>query len=235
MVNEAKHDEWITYLQNYKKEYPLSYDKNSLTGPQIIEEIYKATKGEAIITTDVGQHQMWASQYYKYTSSRTLITSGGLGTMGYGLGAAIGAQVGRPEKQVINIAGDGCFRMNLNEIATASRYQIPLIQVVINNHVLGMVRQWQTLFYGKRYSSTVLNDAVDFVKVSEGLGAKAYRVTTKEELQDALQKALEENGPVVLDCIIDSDDKVFPMAGPGAPIEECFDAEDIKSGKVKFD
>ena len=235
MVNEAKHDEWITYLQNYEKEYPLSYDKNSLTGPQIIEEIYKATKGEAIITTDVGQHQMWASQYYKYTSSRTLITSGGLGTMGYGLGAAIGAQVGRPEKQVINIAGDGCFRMNLNEIATASRYQIPLIQVVINNHVLGMVRQWQTLFYGKRYSSTVLNDAVDFVKVSEGLGAKAYRVTTKEELQDALQKALEENGPVVLDCIIDSDDKVFPMAGPGAPIEECFDAEDIKSGKVKFD
>ena len=235
MVNEAKHDEWITYLQNYEKEYPLSYDKNSLTGPQIIEEIYKATKGEAMITTDVGQHQMWASQYYKYTSSRTLITSGGLGTMGYGLGAAIGAQVGRPEKQVINIAGDGCFRMNLNEIATASRYQIPLIQVVINNHVLGMVRQWQTLFYGKRYSSTVLNDAVDFVKVSEGLGAKAYRVTTKEELQDALQKALEENGPVVLDCIIDSDDKVFPMAGPGAPIEECFDAEDIKSGKVKFD
>ena len=154
--------------------------------------------------------------------------------MGYGLGASIGAQVGCPDKQVINIAGDGCFRMNLNEVATASRYNIPIIQVVINNHVLGMVRQWQTLFYGKRYSATVLNDSVDFVKVSEGLGAKAYRVTTKDELHDALSNALSENGPVVIECVICEDDKVFPMAGPGAPIEECFDAEDIKSGKVKF-
>lgn len=235
MVDEAKHTEWISYLKDYEKKYPLSYEHDRLTGPEVIEEIYNATNGEAIISTDVGQHQMWAGQYYKYTSGRTLITSGGLGTMGYGLGAAIGAQVGCPNKQVINIAGDGCFRMNLNEIATAARYDIPLIQVVINNHVLGMVRQWQTLFYGKRYSSTVLNDKVDFVKVSEGLGAKAFRVTTKDELQEVLKNALNEKGPVVIECIIEKDDKVFPMAGPGAPIEECFDADDIKTGKVKFD
>ncbi len=234
LVNEKNHDEWITYLKDYEKKFPLNYDDSSLTGPGIIEEIYKVTDGKAVITTDVGQHQMWAGQFYKYTKSRTFITSGGLGTMGYGLGAAIGAQVACPDKQVINIAGDGCFRMNLNEIATASRYNIPIIQVVINNHVLGMVRQWQTLFYGRRYSQTILEDKVDFVKVSEGLGAKAYKITNREELKDALQKALQENGPVVLECIIDSDDKVFPMAGPGAPIEECFDAEDIKTGKVKF-
>lgn len=234
MVNEAKHEEWIKYLKDYENKNPLSYDDSSLTGPGIIEEIYNITNGDAIISTDVGQHQMWAGQYYKFTRSRTFLTSGGLGTMGYGLGASIGAQVGCPDKQVINIAGDGCFRMNLNEVATASRYNIPIIQVVINNHVLGMVRQWQTLFYGKRYSATVLNDSVDFVKVSEGLGAKAYRVTTKDELHDALSNALSENGPVVIECVICEDDKVFPMAGPGAPIEECFDAEDIKSGKVKF-
>lgn len=234
LVEEKKHEEWISYLKEYDKKFPLSYDDANLTGPGIIEEIYKQTNGDAIITTDVGQHQMWAGQYYKYTSSRTFLTSGGLGTMGYGLGAAIGAKVGRPDKTVINIAGDGCFRMNLNEVATAARYSVPLIQVVINNHVLGMVRQWQSLFYGKRYSATVLNDQVDFVKVSEGLGAKAFRVTTKEELKEALAVALKENGPVVLDCVIHEDDKVFPMAGPGAPIADCFDADDIKNGKVKF-
>ena len=139
----------------------------------MIEEIYKATNGEAIITTDVGQHQMWAAQYYRYTSPRTLLTSGGLGTMGFGLGAAMGAKMGRPDKTVINIAGDGCFRMNMNELATLSRHNIPVIEVVVNNHVLGMVRQWQTLFYGKRYSNTVLQDQADFVKVAEALGVKA--------------------------------------------------------------
>ena len=176
-----------------------------------MEEIYKVTGGDAIICTDVGQHQMWAAQYYKYKKPRTLLTSGGLGTMGYGLGAAIGAQIGCPDKQVINIAGDGCFRMNMNEIATATRNNMPLIQVVINNHVLGMVRQWQTLFYDHRYSNTVLNDKVDFVKLAEAMGAVGIRVTKKEELADAIKKAIELNTTVVLDCIIDSDDKVFPM------------------------
>lgn len=235
MFEQQNHDEWLAHIEEYTKKFPMVYEHGQLTGPAIIEEIYKATAGDAIITTDVGQHQMWAGQYYKYSKPRTFISSGGLGTMGYGLGAAIGAKIGCPDKKVFNIAGDGCFRMNLNELATASRYQVPFVQVVINNHVLGMVRQWQTLFYGKRYSSTILNDGVDFVKVSEGLGAKAYRITTIEELREALEKTKEAKGPVVLECIIDCDDKVFPMAGPGAPIEECFDAEDIKTGKVTFD
>lgn len=148
--------------------------------------------------------------------------------MGYGLGAAIGAKIGKPEKTVINIAGDGCFRMNMNELATAARYNIPIIEVVINNHVLGMVRQWQTLFYKERYSSTILNDGVDFVKVAEGLGAVGIRVTTKEELKDALSKAFTLGRPVLLDCQIDRDDKVFPMVPAGAPIEEVFDQDDLK-------
>ena len=172
-LEEYHHNEWINYMKELKEKHPLKYDQNALTGPYIIEEIYKETKGDALIVTEVGQHQMWAAQYYKYSKPRTLLTSGGLGTMGYGLGASIGAKIGRPDKTVINIAGDGCFRMNMNEIATAARYNIPIIQVVINNHVLGMVRQWQTLFYGQRYAQTVLNDAVDFVKLAEAMGAVA--------------------------------------------------------------
>ena len=192
-----------------------------------MEEIYRQTKGEAIIVTEVGQHQMWAAQYYKYTKPRTLLTSGGLGTMGYGLGAALGAKTGMPDKTVVNIAGDGCFRMNMNEIATAVRSNIPVIQVVINNHVLGMVRQWQDLFYGKRYSQTVLNDAVDFVKLAEAMGAEGVRVTTREEFQEAFARALTLGKPIVIDCQIDKDEKVWPMVAPGAPIREAFDEADM--------
>ena len=147
--------------------------------------------------------------------------------MGYGVGAAIGAKVGRPDKVVLNIAGDGCFRMNMNEIATATRYNIPIIEVVFNNHVLGMVRQWQDLFYGQRYSATVLNDQVDFVKVSEGMGAKAYRVADIESFEKALKEAIELNIPCVIECDICKDDKVFPMVAPGAPISEAFDRDDL--------
>ncbi|MBD5550630.1 MAG: biosynthetic-type acetolactate synthase large subunit [Lachnospiraceae bacterium] len=226
-LEDRKHPEWLARIAELKEKYPLTYDKNALTCPYIIEEIDRLTEGNAIITTDVGQHQMWAAQYYKYTEPRTFLSSGGLGTMGYGLGACIGAKSGRPDKICINIAGDGCFRMNLNELATASRYNIPIIQVVINNHVLGMVRQWQTLFYGQRYSQTILQDKVDFCKVAEGLGCEAILVTKKEEVAPAIEKALSLGKPVVLNCIIDQDDKVFPMVSPGGPISEAFDAEDL--------
>lgn len=226
-LEQQEHVEWMQHITQLKEQYPLSYDESALSCPYIIEEIDRVTKGSAVITTDVGQHQMWAAQYYKYSMPRTLLTSGGLGTMGYGLGACIGAKMGQPDKICINIAGDGCFRMNMNELATASRYNIPIIQVVINNHVLGMVRQWQTLFYGKRYSQTVLDDGVDFCKVAEGLGCEAIRVTKKEEVAPAIERAIALKKPVLLDCIIPEDDKVFPMVPAGAPISEAFDAADL--------
>ena len=224
---QMNHNEWITEVKSYEEAHPMTYHKGVLTGPYIIEKIYEATHGDAIISTEVGQHQMWAAQYYKYKAPRQLLTSGGLGTMGYGLGAAIGAKMARKDKLVFNIAGDGCFRMNMNEIATATRYNIPVIEVVVNNHVLGMVRQWQDLFYGQRYSQTVLNDRVDFAKVAEGLGAKGYTVSTCEEFDNAVKEAIELNIPVVIDAQIDKDDKVFPMVAPGAPISECFGEEDV--------
>jgi len=227
-LEQQNHEEWKAQINEYKEKYPLTYHKEMLTGPFVVEEVYRQTKGDAVITTEVGQHQMWAAQFYKYSKPRTLLTSGGLGTMGYGLGACIGAKMGVPEKTVVNIAGDGCFRMNMNEIATAARYNIPIIQVVINNHVLGMVRQWQTLFYGKRYSSTILNDAVDFVKLAEAMGAVGIRATTQEEFKDAFAKALTLGRPVVIDCQIDCDEKVWPMVAPGAAISEAFSEEDLK-------
>ncbi|MBP3476688.1 MAG: biosynthetic-type acetolactate synthase large subunit [Lachnospiraceae bacterium] len=227
-LEQQNHGEWMAHIADMKEEYPLNYDHSVLSCPYIMEEIDRVTKGEALITTDVGQHQMWAAQYYKYSMPRTFLSSGGLGTMGYGLGACIGAKMGQPDKICINIAGDGCFRMNMNELATASRYNIPIIQVVINNHVLGMVRQWQTLFYGQRYSQTVLNDSVDFCKVAEGLGCEAIRITRNEEVAPAIEKAIALKKPVLLECIIPEDDKVFPMVPAGAPISEAFDAGDLE-------
>ena len=227
-LEKQDHSEWIKTVEELKRKYPLKYDDSQLSCPYVIETIDKVTEGKALITTDVGQHQMWAAQYYHYTMPRTFLSSGGLGTMGYGLGACIGAQVAQPDKVCINIAGDGCFRMNMNELATASRYNIPVIQVVINNHVLGMVRQWQTLFYGKRYSQTVLHDKVDFCKVAEALGCTAIRVTGKEEVEPAVRKAIELKAPVLIECIIPEDDKVFPMVPAGAPIADVFDGDDLK-------
>lgn len=230
-IEQLDHTEWMNHIYSLKRTYPLTYHKDILTGPGVVEKIYEMTGGEAIIATEVGQNQMWAAQFFKYDKPRKLITSGGLGTMGFGLGASIGAKLGCPDKLVFNIAGDGCFRMNMNEIATAARYNIPVIEVVLNNHVLGMVRQWQTLFYGQRYSNTILNDNVDFVKLAEALGAVGMRVTTPQELEPALQKAMELNRPVVLECVIDSDDKVWPMVAPGASISEVFAEEDLQSGR----
>ena len=230
-LSKQEHTKWLEHIKTYKEKYPLSYHTERLSGPYIIEKIYEMVQGDAVMVTEVGQHQMWAAQYFKYKNPRTLLTSGGLGTMGFGLGAAIGAQLANPDKQVINIAGDGCFRMNMNELATASRQKLPLIQVVINNHVLGMVRQWQTLFYEQHYSATILNDGVDFVKLAEAMGAKAKRVTTQEEFEEAFKEALACEIPYVLDCIIDSDDKVWPMVAPGTPINEAFDESDVKGDK----
>lgn len=230
-LNQVEHKEWMDHIIDLKNKFPLKYRKDILTGPYILEKLYELTEGKAIITTEVGQHQMWAAQYYSYTSPRTFITSGGLGTMGYGLGACIGAKVGMPDATVVNIAGDGCFRMNMNEIATATRYNIPIIELVFNNHVLGMVRQWQTLFYGKRYSHTNLADKVDFVKLAEAMGAKAYRITKCEEVEEVLKAALAANEPVLIDCVIDCDEKVWPMVAPGAPIDEVFSEEDLIDNK----
>ena len=228
VLPQQDHTEWMKKIQDYKEKYPLKYHDGVLTGPFVVEEIYRQTKGDAIITTEVGQHQMWAAQYFKYTKPRTLLTSGGLGTMGYGLGAAIGAKTGCPDKTVINVAGDGCFRMNMNELATAVRHEVPVIEVVINNHVLGMVRQWQDLFYDERYSATVLRDAVDYVKLAEAMGAEGMRATTQEEFREAFAKALASGRPVLVDCMIDCDDKVWPMVAPGAAISEAFDEQDLK-------
>lgn len=232
-LSQKHHDEWITHVLDYKVKYPLTYPKEGLSGPYLMEKIYEETSGGALIVTEVGQHQMWAAQYYKYKEPRTLLTSGGLGTMGYGLGAAIGAQIGCPDKQVINIAGDGCFRMNMNEIATAVRQKLPLIEVIVNNHVLGMVRQWQDLFYGKRYSATVLDDGVDYVKLAEAMGATAYRAASRAEFDTALKAALAAKTPVVIDCIIGSDDKVWPMVAPGEAISSSFTGEDLEKGEKK--
>ena len=227
-LSQQEHKEWVEKVQSLCAQKPLSYHKYVLTGPYIMEKLYEITGGDAIIVTEVGQHQMWAAQFYKYKNPRTLITSGGLGTMGYGLGAALGAKAAKPDSLVFNIAGDGCFRMNMNELATAVRCQIPVIEVVFNNSVLGMVRQWQTLFYGKRYSNTVLNDGVDFVKLAQAMGAEAFRITQCSEVEEVLKKAIALNKPVLIDCVIGSDDKVWPMVPPGAAIEEVFSEEDIK-------
>lgn len=227
-LKTKEHGEWTAHIKEYKEKYPLKYDESVLSCPYFIKKLDEATEGKAIITTDVGQHQMWAAQFYQYSEPRTFLSSGGLGTMGYGLGACIGAKLGRPDKTVINVAGDGCFRMNMQELATASRYGIPIIEVVINNQVLGMVRQWQTLFYGHRYSQTILNDEVDYCKVAEALGCKAYKVTKKEEALPVIKDAIACKKPALIEVVIHEDDKVFPMVSPGAPISEVFDADDIQ-------
>ena len=225
-LEQQDNSKWIKHVEELSKKYPLRVPENGLSGQFIVQKAYELTKGNAIVATEVGQHQMWAAQFYKFHKPHQLLTSGGLGTMGYGLGAAIGAKTAFPDKTVINFAGDGCFRMNMNEMATAARENLPIIEIVVNNHVLGMVRQWQTLFYEKRYSATVLDDGVDYVKLAEAMGAKGYRVTTRDEYVEALKEALSSDKPVLIDCIIDSDDKVWPMVAPGAPIDECKDETD---------
>lgn len=218
-IDQQDHKEWLAEIGEIKDKYPLKYSGDGLSAQYAIEKIDELTKGEAIITTEVGQHQMWAGQFYKFSEPKKFLTSGGLGTMGYGFGACIGAKVGNPDKTVINIAGDGSFRMNFNELLTAVRHNIKIIVFVINNGVLGMVRQWQTLFYDERYSFTTLNQDLDYVKLAESMGAVGFDITTKDEVEEVLKKALDETRPVIINCMIDKDDKVFPMVAPGKPID----------------
>ncbi len=225
-LEQQHHREWLSEISRRKEQFPLQVGEG-LTGPRVIRELDALTPDDAIIVTEVGQHQMWAAQHYSYRNPRTFLTSGGLGTMGFGLGAAIGAQSAMPERVVVNVAGDGCFRMNMNELATVAREELPLIELIVNNHALGMVRQWQTLFYEKRYSSTVLRDHVDYCKIAEAMGIRAYCVTSVEELRAALSEAVASRKPAVLDVCIDSDEKVFPMCPPGADLKEVFDETDL--------
>ena len=232
LIEEKKNPEWNAHIDEYRKKYPLSYPKDRLTCPYVLERLDKLTSSDAIVSTDVGQHQMWTAQFYRFKNPRQFLTSGGLGTMGYGLGACIGAKAANPDRICVNIAGDGCFRMNMNELMTAARNRIPVIEIVIDNRVLGMVRQWQTLFYDGRYSNTILTDESDYVKIAEGMGCKAIRVTKKEEVDDAIKKALSSEVPTVIDVMIEEDDKVFPMVSPGGAIEEAFDEADLREGRV---
>ena len=220
---------WVDDIMNVKAEYPINMNRYDGVTPEAIIRTINDMYSNLIVTTDVGQNQLWTTQYIDIDENKQLLTSGGLGTMGYGLGAALGAKMGKKDKKVFNIAGDGCFRMNMNEIATAVRHDVPIIQVVVNNHVLGMVRQWQDLFYDERYSATVLRDAVDYVKLAEAMGAVGLRATTQEEFKECFAKALTCGKPVLIDCMIDCDDKVWPMVAPGAPISEAFDEQDLKA------
>ncbi len=228
LLKEKKNEEWLEKMRELKA---LNVEDTSETGELTPEFLFRKLSelddGSFVLTTEVGQHQMWASQHFKFKTPRTFISSGGLGTMGYGLGASIGAQMALKDKQVINIAGDGSFGMNCNELATAAKNNLPIIVIILNNNSLGMVRQWQNFFYEGRYSSTTLNRTTDFVKVAEAFGGKGYRVFEKEELVPVLKEALEYKGPVVIDYVIESDKKVFPMVAPGAPINEIISEEDV--------
>ena len=232
LLEEKKHDDWMKTINEYKKDFPMTYPSDRLTCQYFIDRLDALTDSDAIVTTDVGQHQMWTAQFYRFRNPRQFLTSGGLGTMGYGLGACIGAKAANPDRICVNIAGDGCFRMNMNELMTASRNKLPVIEVVIDNRVLGMVRQWQTLFYGQRYSSTVLEDDTDYCKAAEAMGCTAYRVESREEVDEVIKKALASaDKPVLIDVVINEDDKVFPMVSPGGAIADAFDESDIEKDK----
>lgn len=229
MINEKENIAWINKMNELKALNNKEVVKEGILTPEYLFTLLnKIDKGNFIITTEVGQHQMWTAQNYKFYKPRTFISSGGLGTMGFGMGASIGAQVANPKAVVFNIAGDGSFGMDCNEFATAVNFKIPVKVIVMNNNALGMVRQWQSLFYECRYAETTLNRATDFVKLAEAFGGTGFRVEKPEELQEVLEKALATDGPVIIDYKIDSDDMVFPMVAPGAPINEIISKEDIK-------
>ena len=230
LLDNKKNQDWLNTVDDLKL---LALTKNNndngeeLTPKFLFEKLSAMDNGDFIIATEVGQHQMWAAQFFNFKTPRTLISSGGLGTMGFGLGAAIGVKVANPEKTVFNIAGDGSFGMNCNEFATAVKYNIPIKVIIMNNNALGMVRQWQSLFYEARYSQTTLDRATDFVKLAEAFGGVGFRVEKRDELESVLNETLAINKPVIIDYRIDSDKKVFPMVAPGAPIHQIINEEDI--------
>ena len=227
LLPKMDHSSWLQEIHSLEEKNPVAEPEEGLNGPYMIRRLYEKTQGNAVITTEVGQHQMWAAQYYKFNRPRQLITSGGCGTMGYGLGASIGASMGTNRGKVFNIAGDGCFRMNMNELATAKREGVPIVEIIMNNQSLGMVRQWQTLFYEKHYSGTVLDEFVDYVKVAEAFGVRGIRVTSREEYEAAIDEAIAAKEPILIDAVIDRDDKVWPMVAPGTSIEDCFGPEAV--------
>ena len=229
MINEKENIAWINKMNELKALNNKEVVKEGILTPEYLFTLLnKMNNGNFIITTEVGQHQMWTAQNYKFYKPRTFISSCGLGTMGFGMGASIGAQMGNPKAVVFNIAGDGSFGMDCNEFATAVNFKLPIKVIVMNNNALGMVRQWQSLFYEGRYAETTLNRATDFVKLAEAFGGTGFRVEKPEELQEILEKALATDGPVIIDYKINSDDMVFPMVAPGAPINEIISKEDIK-------
>lgn len=228
LVNTKNDTEWINMVNDFKRCKKTIDNNNELNPELLFDKLNELNDGNFIITTEVGQHQMWAAQYFNFNNERSFISSGGLGTMGYGLGAAIGAQTGRPDRRVFNIAGDGSFGMNCNELVTAVKNKLPIIQVIMNNNCLGMVRQWQTFFYESRYSETTLDRPTDYVKLAEAFGAKGFRITKREEIDDVLKQAIASEGPVLIDYLINTDKKVFPMVAPGAPIDQIISEEDIK-------
>lgn len=228
LVEKKNNNEWTEKIKGYKDSVKnLNSKKEELTPEFLFEKINDLTNGEAIITTEVGQHQMWASQFYKHMKPRKFVTSGGLGTMGFGLGAAIGSKVGNPDKLVINIAGDGSFAMNCNELATAYAQKAPVVTIIVNNNALGMVRQWQNFFYEERYSHTSINRGTNFVKLVEAYGGKGYLVEKREELEPVLKEAINSSVPVVIDYRVHEDKKVFPMVAPGALINQIIYEEDV--------
>lgn len=215
------HADWLQTVHEWKANHPLAYNKNGHIKPQqVIETMYSITKGDAIIATEVGQNQMWAAQFYTFTKPRTLLTSGGLGTMGYGFPAAIGAQFAFPDKLVINVAGDGSIQMNIQELATVVQNKIPVKVVILNNGHLGMVRQWQELFYNRNYSHTNMEAQPDFVKLAEAYGAEGYRISKPEELEDVLRKALTSPNPAFIDVMVEREENVYPMVPAGAALDE---------------
>lgn len=226
LVPEKNHVEWVNKILSFKEAHPLKYLDSSTLNPQLVlDKLYDLTKGDCIITTEVGQNQIWAAQFFTYNKPRTFITSGGLGTMGYGLSSAIGVAIGNKNKKVINIAGDGSFKMNSIELTTVSKYKLPLVQLVLNNHVLGMVHQWQDMFYEGNFSSSEFGPEVDFVKLGEAYGIKSMRITKNEEIEDTLKLALSLNQPIIVECDICPNDKVFPIVAPGDPITDLIENE----------